>query len=157
MAVLDRFPEHADKPHYVYRFFDASDRLLYIGCTLDWKRRENEHRWYTPWSDDIAHCEVVRYPDQASALLAEEEAIKAESPVHNAMYNGAGLTGWNEERRQSETCLHGHPWEGNSRVTSQGIRVCRECERIANWRYDAKRGRPYAIRKLAEIGEQVAS
>ena len=155
--MIDRWPEHADKPHYVYRLFDADRTLLYIGCTLDFPRRLADHRQKQPWRDRIAWWLFDYYPDQGSALIAEEEAIRAESPAYNAMYNGAGLTGWNDERRQSETCLHGHPWEGNAKVNAQGIRICKECDRIATWRHDAKRGRPYAIRKLAEIGEQMAS
>jgi predicted GIY-YIG superfamily endonuclease len=156
MAV-NRFPQYAGRPHVVYRAYDDADRLLYIGCTLDFERRQAEHRWHRPWADRIARWETTEYPDQASALAAEEQAIASERPEFNAMYNGAGLTGWNDERRQSDTCLHGHPWGENAVINAQGVRICVTCKRIATWRYDAKRGRQYAIRKLAELGEQVAS
>jgi predicted GIY-YIG superfamily endonuclease len=149
--MIDRFPEHAGRPHFVYRAFDAEGGLLYIGCTLDFERRRKEHTWHQPWANRIARWDVERYENQRDALLAEEAAIKAESPEFNAMYNGAGLTGWNDERRASETCLHGHPWSENAKVNAQGVRICRECDRIATWRHDAKRGRPYAKRKLAEL------
>lgn len=70
---------------------------------------------------------------------------------------GGGLARWTKERQASDTCPHGHPWAENAKVNAQGIRICKECDRIATWRHDAKRGRPYAIRKLAELGEREAS
>lgn len=149
--MIDRWPQHADRPHVVYRAFDATGHLLYIGCTLDFDRRRAEHMQRRTWARDVHRWETTEYPDQASALAAEEAAIKAEAPEHNAMYNGAGLTGWNDERRSSETCLHGHPWDENAKMNAQGLRICATCERIATWRHDARRGRPYAIRKLAEL------
>lgn len=152
--MIDRWPEYADRPHYLYRLFDADQTLLYIGCTIDFPKRLAEHRRKQPWADRIIWWLFDHYPDQASALVAEEEAIKAESPEFNAMYNGAGLTGWNAERRASDTCLHGHPWDDNAKVTSQGVRICETCAIHALWRSDAKRGRPYAIRKLAVMEQQ---
>lgn len=149
--MIDRWPQHADRPHFVYRAFDADTRLLYVGCTLDFERRKAEHTYMRPWGRDVARWTVERFEDQRSALAAEERAIAAEKPLHNAMYNGAGLTGWNEERRASDACVHGHPWSENVKTNAQGMRICATCERIAGWRYDAKRGRPYAIRKLAEL------
>ncbi|HET7736435.1 MAG TPA: hypothetical protein VFK52_10695 [Nocardioidaceae bacterium] len=149
--MIDRWPQHARRPHFVYRAYDAAGRLLYIGCTLDFDRRRREHESCRPWGRSVARWDVQRFDNQAAALAEEERAIGEERPLHNAMYNGAGLTGWNDERRASDTCLHGHPWADNAKVNAQGIRICATCERIATWRHDAKRGRPYAIRKLAEL------
>lgn len=146
--MIDRWPEHADRPHFVYRAFDVADRLLYVGCTLDFDRRKREHLQRTSWAPIAVRWEVERFETQEPALKAEQVAIETERPQHNAMYNGAGLTGWNDERRASDTCLHGHPWDSNAKINPQGLRICATCERIATWRYDAKRGRPYAIRKL---------
>lgn len=154
--MIDRWPQHADRPHYVYRAFDDDDRLLYIGCTLNFERRQAEHRWYRPWADRIARWEVEQYPNQRDALAAEEAAITAESPEFNAMYNGAGLTGWNDERRTSDTCLHGHSWAENAKVNAQGNRICRECERDARRRYDRKR-RNTRPSTLARDAERVSS
>lgn len=140
MAVLNRHPHLADQPHFVYRAVDADDRLLYVGCTVDFERRQREHMWHRRWPvDRVARWEVEQFATQAPALLAEQHAIETERPLFNAMYNGAGLTGWNDERRAAETCLHGHPWAENARINSQGIRVCRTCYREAGRRHDAKR------------------
>ncbi len=137
--MIDRWPQYARRPHYVYRAYDDAGSLLYVGCTLDFERRRREHEQKRPWADRIARWEVVGYPTQEPALLAEEEAIKAESPEFNAMYNGAGLTGWNDERRAAETCLHGHPWADHAETNAQGRRICGECKRIAWRRHDRKR------------------
>lgn len=64
---------------------------------------------------------------------------------------GGGLARWTKQRQASDTCLHGHPWDENAKMNAQGLRICATCERIATWRHDARRGRPYAIRKLAEL------
>jgi predicted GIY-YIG superfamily endonuclease len=146
----ERHRHLADAPHFLYRLLDADGGLLYLGCTVDPERRLAEHR-RKPWGRLIAAWQFDEFTDALSAYAAERDAIASESPQFNAMHNGAGLTGWNDERRASDYCLNGHPWDENAEMSHQGIRVCRTCKRIAIWRYDAKRGRPYARRKLAEL------
>ena len=152
MAVINRFPQYADRPHFVYRAFDAADRLLYIGCTVNFEQRRRTHEQRSPWAHRVDRWDVERFDTQAPALLGEEAAIKAEHPEFNAMYNGAGLTGWNDERRAAETCLHGHPWEENARTNAQGMRVCHTCQKEAWRRHDRKRRntRPSTIARDAE-------
>lgn len=138
--MIDRWPQHADRPHCVYRLYAVDRSLLYIGCTLDFPKRLARHQRRQPWAGEIATWAVQWFDAQAPALAAEEAAIKAEAPRHNAMYNGAGLTGWNDERRSSTTCLHGHEWTPeNTYLTRKGLRVCRECKREHGRRHDAKR------------------
>lgn len=156
MNGSERHPHLAAAPHFLYRLLDSAGDLLYVGCTVDPERRLTEHRRKS-WGSEIAAWQVDEFRDAHSAFAAERDAIATESPRYNAMHNGAGLTGWNDERRESDTCLHGHPWEGNAKVTSQGTRICKTCALHALWRSDAKRGRPYALRKLAELDERVAS
>ena len=139
MAVLNRFPQHADRPHFVYRAFDADDRLLYVGCTIDVDKRRRKHGRTSSWAKQATRWTVERFATQAPALLAEQHAIETERPQFNAMYNGAGLTGWNDERRAAETCLHGHVWAEHGFINAQGRRVCRECRRDHGRRHDAKR------------------
>jgi predicted GIY-YIG superfamily endonuclease len=146
----ERHPHLADAPHFLYRLLAANGDLLYLGCSADPERRLAEHR-RKPWGGEIAAWQFAEFRDARSAYAAERDAIASESPRYNAMHNGAGLTGWNEQRRFAETCLNGHYWDENAKTNAQGARICATCERIATWRHDAKRGRPYAIRKLAEL------
>lgn len=68
---------------HVYRAFDATGRLLYVGCTVDLEARLREHSKSAPWW--LFHVEVktVGYASHEKALMAEEDAIAAEHPRWN--------------------------------------------------------------------------
>lgn len=69
---------------YVYRLFDADDRLLYIGCTDNVSRRVNQHiSGGTGGGQAVTRYTVDIHPDRETALDAEGAAIYAESPIHN--------------------------------------------------------------------------
>lgn len=69
-------------PHWVYRVYDADERVLYVGCTLDPLRRMAEQKW-AHWWDDIAHIEWDSYPDYATGREAELSAILFLDPSYN--------------------------------------------------------------------------
>ena len=73
----------------VYRFFDAEDRLLYVGCTVNLQKRKQEHDRDKPWFSDVARTETVHFPTWAAARQAEAQAIQEERPVYNRMGTGA--------------------------------------------------------------------
>ncbi|WP_199546378.1 GntR family transcriptional regulator [Streptomyces sp. N35] len=80
----------ADDPIALYRYFDASDRLLYIGVTNDPDYRWNAHRWGPrrhSWCVDVARRSLEWYVSRPLALAAEKTAIKAERPRYNETYN----------------------------------------------------------------------
>jgi predicted GIY-YIG superfamily endonuclease len=69
---------------FLYRCYDAAGTLLYVGVALDLEQRMREHRMATTWyRDEVTRIELGRYPDRASALEAERQAIQAEAPKHN--------------------------------------------------------------------------
>lgn len=70
------------QPHAVYRFWDASDRLLYVGLTVDPGLRWKAHK-RRDWWRSVARATLEWFPDRASAERAEREAIRNEDPVHN--------------------------------------------------------------------------
>lgn len=73
----------------LYRFFDASERLLYIGISLSAIQRANEHRKEKPWWPEVARMHVTHL--EASRLEAEaieRQAIIDERPIHNVKHNG---------------------------------------------------------------------
>lgn len=79
-----------DRPHRVYRCYDADDSLIYIGCTVtSVKRRLLTHRRAHP---EVAERTVrwteEEYPDRVSALTAEARAIYFERPQLNFHHNG---------------------------------------------------------------------
>lgn len=71
----------------LYRFFDSADDLLYIGIC-----REPLKRWYThagkSWWPRVETFRVVWFPSRTEAERAEMEAIRAEHPPHNTVFNG---------------------------------------------------------------------
>jgi predicted GIY-YIG superfamily endonuclease len=69
----------------LYRVFDASGRLLYVGIT-DWTpdRRMMEHRYkQAGWAPLAKRFTYEQYDDRESAVAAELSAIRNEDPVWN--------------------------------------------------------------------------
>ena len=77
----------ANRPHDVYRMFDETGALLYVGCTVEMGPRMHHHSLYKAWFSDVRSVTIERHPDRATGLAAEAEAIRTERP----MYDGAGV------------------------------------------------------------------
>lgn len=68
----------------VYRVYDATGRLIYIGATSNLPKRLTYHRSQAWWWSLAAHVtESQVYPDMEAAHDAEWAAIAAESPAFN--------------------------------------------------------------------------
>lgn len=76
------------RPHALYRFWDSSDVLLYVGITLNPGERWKQHRADKPWWSEVAKVTVENHPDRAAVLDAERDAILAEGPKYNIVHNG---------------------------------------------------------------------
>lgn len=72
-----------DKPTRLYRHFDAQDRLLYVGISLNQQLRLEQHMRGSKWAADIVKVLVELYPNRAEAKQAETAAIQTENPVWN--------------------------------------------------------------------------
>lgn len=68
---------------HVYRAFDASGRLLYVGCSVDLEGRLREHSRSAHWWLFQDRIVAVGYPTREEAAEAEETAIGAEHPRWN--------------------------------------------------------------------------
>jgi hypothetical protein len=76
-----------EAPHYVYRCYDASGLLLYVGCSMKPEERLKQHSFvYTWWTDRIARVDLEGFPDQAAGLAAEKRAIQSEHPFYNRQF-----------------------------------------------------------------------
>lgn len=71
----------------VYRYYDAADRLLYVGCTQDVKKRSVQHRYHSPWWKEAAKVTLAEFDCERDALAAEQDAIQRESPRFNVMHS----------------------------------------------------------------------
>lgn len=71
------------QPHYVYRCYDAEDRLIYVGCTVDPATRIANHRAAAWWGTQIVRVRHTVFPDREHALRMERTAIGEEQPRWN--------------------------------------------------------------------------
>jgi predicted GIY-YIG superfamily endonuclease len=80
------------KRNTLYRFYDDSGQLLYIGISMTPWERFRQHRADKPWWDEIATITKENHNSREEVLSAEKEAIKAERPMHNVQHNRAQAT-----------------------------------------------------------------
>jgi predicted GIY-YIG superfamily endonuclease len=67
----------------LYRHFDASDALLYVGITCDIGARLRSHAKIASWFGQVAKITIERHADREAALAAEGLAIRTEKPKFN--------------------------------------------------------------------------
>lgn len=90
---LDLYPH--ERPHVVYRVFDARNRLLYVGCTIEINQRRNIHLCWGNNNSETSRLlslygdrwETEEHPDLATARAAERKAIHDEAPLLNKQHN----------------------------------------------------------------------
>jgi hypothetical protein len=80
--------------HALYRFFDRTGRLLYVGRTHQRPgKRAEQHAADKWWWPHVASREVTWYPSHAALVAAEREAIIRERPMYNKVHNGRRTRG----------------------------------------------------------------
>ncbi|MFI9585862.1 GIY-YIG nuclease family protein [Streptomyces sp. NPDC052236] len=70
----------------LYRLYDESGRLIYIGIATDPEKRFNAHRWGIgkTWRHDIASHRVEWFATHLEAEAAEKSSIRSElSPAQS--------------------------------------------------------------------------
>ncbi len=70
----------------LYRHFNATGDLLYVGISLSAVQRLGQHMEKAKWAEKIAKVTVEWHESRADAERAEREAIKREKPAHNVMH-----------------------------------------------------------------------
>lgn len=71
------------RTHYLYRIFDATGQLLYIGITHDVGARFQQHRADKSWWHERDTHTVEEAPTRADVLYLEAKAILTEFPKYN--------------------------------------------------------------------------
>lgn len=67
----------------LYRHFDRSGTLLYVGISVTLAQRVSAHKVNSKWFRSVATITVEWFDDVQSALEAEIKAIVEERPKHN--------------------------------------------------------------------------
>lgn len=73
---------------WLYRMYDNSGALLYIGISKSAFSRFERHSAEKPWINNVTSWNREPYPTREAALEAERAAIKTEHPLHNIIHNG---------------------------------------------------------------------
>lgn len=76
-----------NRRHALYRFYDASDVLLYVGITVDPGARFKKHGSDKLWWSEVDRIGIDHFVTRLEALEAERKAIKSEQPLHNVVHN----------------------------------------------------------------------
>jgi hypothetical protein len=76
---------------HLYRLYDSSDALLYVGISKSAITRLHEHLALQPWSAQIVKQTIERFPSRDAAAAAEIRAIRDEMPRYNKMHNPAAV------------------------------------------------------------------
>ena len=73
----------------LYRMFDGSGQLLYVGVTATVRgaTRFGEHAKGKWWWPDVKALTVEHYMTREAAESAERRAIQSEAPLHNIVHN----------------------------------------------------------------------
>ncbi len=68
----------------LYRLFDLSGNLLYVGITNDFKRRLNHHKNSKTWFKHVARTDTSEsFEHHGLAGMRERQVIENESPLYN--------------------------------------------------------------------------
>lgn len=70
-------------PTTVYRFYDANDKLLYVGITKNLSRRLAAHTKTKEWWLNVASIKLEHFKNRESARLREKTYTMFLDPKHN--------------------------------------------------------------------------
>lgn len=87
------------QPHALYRFYDDSGQLLYVGITANPGQRWTQHAHAKPWWHHVATVTLEQHPNREAVLAAERTAIITEQPRHNVVH----------ARHTRQNATAGHP------------------------------------------------
>jgi len=78
--------------HVLYRFYDRSDHLLYVGITNNPAARFKQHEHGKDWWDQVASITLEQHASRQALMDAERAAIIAERPTHNVVHSATNPT-----------------------------------------------------------------
>jgi hypothetical protein len=85
--VVSDAPRPAERDYVLYRFLASSERLLYVGRTIDPPTRWHVHSVTKDWWPAVVRIEIERFDSAGQLAEAELTAIRAEAPIFNIVFN----------------------------------------------------------------------
>lgn len=84
-----RVLELLEAPTTLYRFYSTADELLYIGISVNFDKRRQQHSKDKQWWEEVHRWTLTEYPCRMDAAVAERDAIIAELPKYNYVHHPA--------------------------------------------------------------------
>lgn len=76
-----------DRERMIYGFYDASGRLIYVGCTLDMEARETAHQRAAWWWPQVHRVRILATASsKKEGILVERQMIETLRPRWNQMH-----------------------------------------------------------------------
>jgi predicted GIY-YIG superfamily endonuclease len=75
----------SDRKTYLYRVYDDKQQLIYVGISLSFFSRLQQHKKNSIWFDKMASVTLTSYATREEAIFAEATAISSENPQMNVM------------------------------------------------------------------------
>jgi predicted GIY-YIG superfamily endonuclease len=72
---------------HLYRFYDQSGLLLYVGISNNFATRLRAHERSSGFFKDVESITLERYATRDEVVAAEKLAIQTELPLHNKAWN----------------------------------------------------------------------
>lgn len=72
--------------HYVYRMYNRQNKLIYVGCTTDLKRRIRQHKRESLWIRKAHRYTFEEYSSKEEGRAAEARIIMDERPWYNTQW-----------------------------------------------------------------------
>lgn len=72
----------------LYRAFDSTGGLLYVGISAIPEARMARHRSSSTWYRQMTSHTVEWFSTRVEAMAAESAAVKTEHPIHNRQLKG---------------------------------------------------------------------
>lgn len=88
-------PAPANGRTAVYRLFDSSGALLYVGISCNPEKRFRAHRNEKDWWQEVDGISIEWFESRHKASLAEAHAIGTEGPLYNVHQTQT----WREQQR----------------------------------------------------------
>jgi excinuclease UvrABC nuclease subunit len=86
-----------NRPYWVYRCYDSTGRLIYVGCTSNLWQRLSTHRSKSWWAPQVSRVHAKVYRGRNAAGSIERRAIADESPRWNIVGRWASHSSWTRE------------------------------------------------------------
>ena len=73
----------------LYRFFDESENLLYVGISSNHVRRMTDHKRSAEWFYRVKSAKFEHFQQRFDAEEAEKKAIQTEKPIFNIQHRNS--------------------------------------------------------------------